>query len=179
MMLFQNPIVWLMRFRQRKGYGVHSPFAFDFITNVIYNKEKYYAYKDIDRCLRWWEKGRVKSMRHLAFRLTNFHEPKTIYCDGQDTHILEACKQGSKEMKLIETDSSQMADMILLARADEKAMTHLDEGTMLVLKNLRKEKDFWKRIKEDNRVTVTFDMYDVGVAFAKKRLNKQHYKINW
>ena len=82
-------------------------------------------------------------------------------------------------MKLIATDSPQVAEMILLARADEKAMTHLDEGTMLVLKNLRKEKDFWKRIKEDNRVTVTFDLYDVGVAFAKKRLNKQHYKINW
>lgn len=179
MMLFQSPIIWLLRFRQRKGYGVHSPFAFDFITNVIYNKERYYAYGEMDKSLRWWEKGRIRSMRHLAFRMTNFHEPKTIYSDGKDARILEACKQGSRDMTVIENNSTVKADMILLNRADEKAMAHLDEGTMLVLKNLRSEKAFWKRIKDDNRVTVTFDMYDVGVAFAKKRLNKQHYKVNW
>jgi hypothetical protein len=28
-------------------------------------------------------------------------------------------------------------------------------------------------------VTVTFDLYDVGIAFARKDLKKQHYKINW
>ena len=27
--------VWLKRFRHRKGYGVHSPFAYDFITRII------------------------------------------------------------------------------------------------------------------------------------------------
>ena len=57
MMLFQSPIVWLSRIRKRKGYGVHSPFAFDLVTNVLYNKEKYYAYEEMDRGLRWWEKA--------------------------------------------------------------------------------------------------------------------------
>ncbi len=29
-------IIWLVRFRHRKGYGVHSPFAFGYITRTIY-----------------------------------------------------------------------------------------------------------------------------------------------
>ena len=29
-------VVWLARFRHRKGYGVHSPFAFGYITRTIY-----------------------------------------------------------------------------------------------------------------------------------------------
>ena len=34
----------LSRFRYRCGYGVHSPFAFSLITDVIYEKMPYYAY---------------------------------------------------------------------------------------------------------------------------------------
>ena len=34
-MLFQNPIIWLMRFRQRKGYGVHSPFVYAIVRQVF------------------------------------------------------------------------------------------------------------------------------------------------
>ena len=50
---------------------------------------------------------------------------------------------------------------------------------MLVLKDKDKCRKFWKRIKEDDRVTVTFDLYDVGIAFARKDLCRQHYVVNW
>ena len=32
----KRPFIWLSRFRHRCGYGVHSPFAFSLITQVIY-----------------------------------------------------------------------------------------------------------------------------------------------
>ena len=32
----KRPFIWLRRFRHRCGYGVHSPFAFNLITQVIY-----------------------------------------------------------------------------------------------------------------------------------------------
>ena len=31
-----------------KGHGVHSPFVFDFITNVLNNKQHYYAYDTVE-----------------------------------------------------------------------------------------------------------------------------------
>ena len=40
----KRPLIWLSRFRYRCGYGVHSPFAFSLITDVIYEKMPYYAY---------------------------------------------------------------------------------------------------------------------------------------
>ncbi len=36
--------IWIKRFRKRKGYGVHSPFAFQLITQVINQKTPYYAF---------------------------------------------------------------------------------------------------------------------------------------
>lgn len=180
MMLFQNPIIWLRRIRCRKGYGVHSPFAFDFITNVIYNTEKYYAYEKIDRGLRLWQKGRVKSMRRLLFRLSNYRYPETIYMQCMDKGLETACRYGCWNAKLCGNETKHgMVDMIVVDRSDEGALLRIGDGTMLVLGNLRKNLNYWQSIKEDERVTVTFDMYDIGVAFARKDLNKQHYIINW
>ena len=34
----KRPFIRLSRFRYRCGYGVHSPFAFSLITDVIYEK---------------------------------------------------------------------------------------------------------------------------------------------
>lgn len=179
MMLFQNPIVWFLRFRKRKGYGVHSPFAFSFVTDVLYNKDGYYAYEAMDRNLRWWQKARVRSLRHLAFRLANFQMPRTLYCPGLEKALREACQHGSRAVEILEAGSRGCADMVFVNGADETALQLIGEGTMLVVKDLHKCPAFWHRIREDSRVTVTFDLYDIGIAFARKELNKQHYKINW
>ena len=36
LLTLKRPFIWLYRFRHRCGYGVHSPFAFNLITHVIY-----------------------------------------------------------------------------------------------------------------------------------------------
>lgn len=41
--------IWLKRFRHRRGYGVHSPFAFDFLTYVVYERGEYYAYRELKK----------------------------------------------------------------------------------------------------------------------------------
>ena len=37
------------RIRYRKGHGVHSPFAYNFITNIIEEKSPYYVFEDIEK----------------------------------------------------------------------------------------------------------------------------------
>ena len=179
MMLFQNPIIWLLRFRKRKGYGVHSPFAFGFVTDVLYNKSSYYAYKEMDCKLHWWQRGRVRSVRHLMFRLANYRQPKTLYCVGVDKVLCEACQYGVQGLTILRNDEVDAADMILTGIDDESAMKHVGEGTMVVVHGIHRGRDFWKRVRDDERITVTFDLHDVGIAFARKDLNKQHYMINW
>lgn len=182
MKLMMNPIVWLLRVRHRNGYGVHSPFAFDFVTNVLYNGEHYYAYKEMDSVLRWWQKGREKKLRRLIFRLANYRRPGTLCCSGVDEETEEALHRGcvgATVMKKIWEESPGKADMIVMGGEDDSALFYLGEGSMVVLWNLREQRKLWQRLQEDRRVTVTFDLYDVGVAFARKDLNRQNYIINW
>ena len=179
MMIVQSPLVWLARARHRRGYGVHSPFAFDFITNVLYNKERYYAYANMDRNLRWWQKARVRSVRRLLFRLANFHRPKTLLFLCKDNALFEACHYGVRGLTLLCLDEDAVADMIVVDSEEEQVLSRIADGTMIVLLNLRRNRAFWQKVKADERVRVTFDMYDIGVAIARGELNKQDYVVNW
>ena len=74
--------IWLKRFRHRRGYGVHSPFAFDFLTYVVYERGEYYAYRELKKrypvvCLcgglhrlKWsWGGGLRPGIGRLWFRV--------------------------------------------------------------------------------------------------------------
>jgi hypothetical protein len=63
----------LLRKKQSKGHGIHSPFAFDIITNVLNSPYSYYAFTDIPESFPY-SKGRsnkIKKFNHLSFRLVN------------------------------------------------------------------------------------------------------------
>jgi len=102
------------KIRYRKGYGVHSPFAFNFITNVIEEKLPYYIFADIEKqrvellaCKEMVEfvspKGNLKKKTvaeitsqetqsnkygALLFRLVNFLQCKSVLQIGASTGIM-------------------------------------------------------------------------------------------
>lgn len=72
------------KIKHRKGYGVHSPFAFSIITEVIEEKTAYYAYQ---RMRRVYPKGGVMPLKvaQLLLRLSNRFRSRAILeigCDG-------------------------------------------------------------------------------------------------
>jgi hypothetical protein len=64
-----------------KGFGVHSPWAYDLIENVINERHPYYAYEDL---YPFWEKAPQylpqypQSRDELLFRLVNRFNPRFI-----------------------------------------------------------------------------------------------------
>ncbi|MDR2913601.1 MAG: hypothetical protein LBV74_02005 [Tannerella sp.] len=89
----------------RGGHGVHSPFVFDLITNVIEEKRLYYCYERLNAVrLQLLQDNReitfgnrkltIRKMlnrncftereHRFLFRLANRFQPKTIYVAGSD-----------------------------------------------------------------------------------------------
>ena len=72
--MIHHPFVWLKRLRHRRGYGVHSPFAYNFLRDVVYERNHYYAYADIEQRLKgnWWQRMCERKRERLLFRLRNW-----------------------------------------------------------------------------------------------------------
>jgi hypothetical protein len=198
-------LIWLKRYRYRCGYGVHSPFAFDFITNVIYEKTPYYAYRELEKGKRAGHVGEKESSRsrkvnRLLFRLVNWAQPPVIMDGGgsQTTSgYLRAAKKGAGYIALASADTvgllqERTVDFLYIDRPEDPAfMERLFEygagrvggrRMMIVIRDIYRSaatKAFWKRVTADERVGVTFDLYDLGILFFDTSKIKQHYTVNF
>ncbi|MCH5224833.1 MAG: hypothetical protein J1D77_02495 [Muribaculaceae bacterium] len=70
-----------LRWRHSKGFGVHSPYAYRFVTEVLRpGNYGYYAYREIEGTTREKEKNSLNFIRHVRFliRLAIFLNIKRI-----------------------------------------------------------------------------------------------------
>jgi len=181
-MLIRNPIVWLLRIRRRHGYGIHSPFAYQLVTQVLYNPGRYYADEMLDcllpRLVRWF-RLRPRARMRLFFRLVNHFQPRTIAAPDltpvEWNYLHEGCRHA-----LIDSDIPHgEVDCLLLKHSRPDALQHLHAGSMLIIDDLQHNRSLWNDVRQHPLTRVTFDLYDVGLAFFNPKLQKQHYSINW
>ena len=170
-----NPLVWLARFRQRRGYGVHSPFAFRFITDVVYERHPYYAYRELDQRLPFSMRLRQRKGLHLMLRLANHVQPDIIVLPNdawwEKRYLQYGCRRANIQCQWPEGEVS----MCFLYEPSDEAMHHLGQHSVLLLDNLHHHREWFQSLPS----VVSFDLYDLGIAFFDKQYNKQYYIINF
>lgn len=170
-----NPLVWLARFRHRKGYGVHSPYAFRFITDVIYERHPYYAYRELDKLLPFPMHFRQRKGLHLLLRLANHLQPKTIVLPEAAEWERRYLQNGCKKADIRDCWPKGEVSLCLLRQPEDEALLHLGGESVLLLDNLHRHRDWFRRLPS----VVSFDLYDLGIAFFDKHYNRQYYKVNF
>lgn len=204
LLCLKRPFIWLSRFRYRCGYGVHSPFAFSLITDVVYEKMPYYAYQSLQKEQkkmsreRGWTKG-TKKVNRFLFRLVNKVQPATIVevgCPSAASLYLQSAKPSAEY--LFASDLSELfldvgvpVDFLylndyrhpeLLEETFRICARRTSSRSVFVVHGIcytKAMKELWRRLQEDERVGITFDLYDVGLLFFDKTKIKQHYKVNF
>lgn len=170
-----NPIVWLSRFRHRCGYGVHSPFAFRFITDVIYERHPYYAYRELDRELPLSMRLRQRKGFHLLLRLANHLQPEIIVLPRdawwEKRYLLSGCCSANIQCQWPVGEVS----MCLLREPSDEALNHLGQNSVLLLDNLHRHRQWFRDLPS----VISFDLYDLGIAFFDPQYNKQYYIVNF
>ena len=75
-----------IRFRTKRGFGVHSPYMFNLITNVLRERRKSaHLYPAESRRLG----HRDSKLLRLTLRLNDFLKPSDIYAAGKRTEMLK------------------------------------------------------------------------------------------
>ena len=103
LLTLKRPFIWLYRFRHRCGYGVHSPFAFNLITHVIYESTAYYKYEELAKAQKQLElekdkrwKYESKKVKRLLYRHPDFVEEVFRICStrtrGKSVFVIEGIR---------------------------------------------------------------------------------------
>lgn len=206
LLALQRPFIWLSRIRYRCGYGVHSPFAFELITCLIYERTPYYAYSDLmaeqkrlaPHSGKGWNSESTK-VNQLLFRLVNRLQPHTLVDAGAlsaSSLYLQAGKSAAdylfaSDLSELFLEAGASIDFLYLHFNKNVALTEevfqicaqrINSQTLFVVRGIhssRSMKALWKRLQADERVGITFDLYDLGLLFFDRSKIKQHYIVNF
>jgi hypothetical protein len=208
---------WLQRMKQSRGHGIHSPFAYDMITNVLRSPYSYYAFQDIEKVLTEYglDTNLITDFNHLSYRLVHHFKAKTILeinsgkgvntlfltASSADIHCtcLEVDVEEVAIAKGLQKKSGMNCEVIPMLPAGDKKrydaifvnlkeknqisidtlMVHSHENSFWVFYPLNNNsgKQFWRNIVKDERISITFDRKDAGIAFLRFAYHKMHYLV--
>ena len=198
-LILKRPFIWLKRFPYRCGYGVHSPFAFNLITQVIYEKMPYYNYEALRQEVltklphhaKGWNDSSIKINR-LLFRLVNRFQPSTIVDLGPESSSALYMKSANKKATLYSidrpvSDLPQVDFLYIHMRNNpqflcddfDSLVRKMSPNGICVVKGIHNSKAMnlcWQSFVKNEYVGITFDLYDVGLLFFDKTKIKQDRK---
>ena len=80
-----------------KGHGIHSPFVFQFVTDVLNDDRFFYAFETIEQANN--QQQHFKKYNQLLFKIVDYYQPKTVlYIDESITNTLLYLAQANSNM---------------------------------------------------------------------------------
>jgi hypothetical protein len=170
----------------RKGYGVHSPFVYDLITNVIEEKLPYYCYASLQENYLAQKKNNdnllLQQEYKLLFRLANRFKPQKSLAISNDNELCTKYITAFSKDATCETQRkySEKKDMIVCCIFQEdivnQAIKSAKEETVMVVYNIRKNQLLWKTLCMNAKISVTIDLGRIGLLFFNPKLHRKTYK---
>lgn len=193
--------------RYYKGHGVHSPFVYHLVTDIIEGSYPYYCFDEIEdlrmtlkpkprrRCL-------PKKYAQIFFRMINYFQPKYVvefgHGDGITAQYLTQASSKAQSVYM-ETIVSQMdlhrfmkqcspdfvifyadLDAAALRMALQAALAAHDHSSILVVAGIHdspEKNQVWRELLQDASVTLSLDLFQWGMAFFRNTLEKRVYVL--
>lgn len=111
---------WLKRRKQARGFGIHSPFAYNFVTHIINEEYGFTAFLDIDRLLCAHNIATADTkLHHLSYKLVRYFKPG----------------------KILELDTGKGINTLYISAASKDAVCHCfgsEKENVLLARNLHR-----------------------------------------
>jgi hypothetical protein len=166
--------LWLRRVLHCRGFGIQSPTDYAFVRYVINEHWPYYQYRELGHGDDWL----TRKLGRLYFRLSNWRQPAVIVSDRYADYLAAGCRRA----RLVQG----VDGIVELARFTVEqeglvcqAMDNTDSRSLLVVEGIGRRPDVWRRLVDDPRSRVTFDLYYCGIVTFDNKRTKQHYIINF
>lgn len=182
---FKEIAVWLSRIGHCRGFGIQSPTDYSFVCHIVNGKDGdglAQTYPNLDRVQR--------RLCGLYYRIAAYMKPQVVVDGLPNSEARRNCiHQGCPSASIVGVlPENGMIDFLCFDAANigdvdyDKAIGLMGEGAILVVDGIkcgRKGRQGWKRIKSDDRITITFDLYYAGIAVKDSKRYKQDYIVNF
>ncbi len=166
------------RLARRRGFGVHSPFAYDFIRRVISQPYAYYCYPRLRLLAR--QSGMRPDLLRFLFRVALCFRPQSVAVIGADDRmrdaILGAVAEGSPDLRI---DSGSVADLTVVCGEDSsaQALKCAQNGGVVVFAGRRRTYGVARNLWLSTRHGMMFRGSDVAVYVGRAYLPHQLYNV--
>lgn len=188
-----NMLKYKLLARHRKGFSVHSPFVFELLNNVFFEKEHYYCYNKIEKIVaenthNFLFFNKLKYYK-LIFRLANYFNAQKILVVGKNSFIEKIFAFVSSKTQIFNIENVENVrgkdfDLIFFSenyiKNYEKHKFSFKDNSILIFENIyqnRKINDVWKQIINDNNLKISIDIFSFGIIINKNEIPKQHYRV--
>lgn len=162
------------RYARRRGFGIHSPFAFDFVLRVISQPCRYYCYPRLDDAAR--RAGMKPKVLRLIFRVALFFRPQAFEVFGPseavDIAAAEAVPSGGG-------DGPRM--IVVTAAPDSRAAAEIEkcmsQGGIVVFTDLRLYRSAAAALWSSADRGMLFRGSDVAVYVGLRHLPRQQFNV--
>ena len=190
MNMLKRYMIWLRRMSHSRGFGVQSPSAYRFIRYVLCEHYPYYAYGSLRRkwrCQPWLVRKRME----LYLRLANFRQADVWLDNGEDSAMLCSYVSNGCRKTKVESRNVVNGETVGIARVcpvdgceawAEHLFGHAGKDTLLIVEDIADNptaRRIWQRLVESESVSVSYDLYYLGVAFFDTDRYKTNYLVNF
>jgi len=183
----------------RSKFDIHSPFVYKIYSQILKDKTDYPEYhRQIENPTKRKMTLSDNDLR-LLFRLAKYFKPKTTLIAGTMDEISASFLASGFPGTCINyihdgtglTTESGMFDMVFVS-VDlpgnhirdyfSQIMQHIHNDSVLIICNINVSKEMhelWKEIKNHSSVTVTIDLFTLGLVFSKGELTKEDFILRY
>lgn len=101
----------LSTLRHGRGFGVHSPLAYELIKTVLSDKPPYYGDRQVNELLKGKRERRIG---RVVLRLVARFLPSEVYAEGEFARIVRIASPSA-----VLTDRADRADMVISYKRDK------------------------------------------------------------
>lgn len=159
--------------KSTNAHGVHSPFVYQLITKCIYLKKTM-----ILPVKTMFKKDKYTTLTH---RLITYFKPKKILNLTENTiNIANVCVDTTAK-SLVVYDAIFVNSYHLHTHTINNlySLVHNDSWLLVKKDQSPKSKQLWLDVKDNTLVTVSIDLYALGLVFFRKEQLKQDFTIRF
>ena len=179
-----------------KGHGIHSPFVFKFIKEILNSKSSLEQIENgapvVKKILQEIETASSSRLspkfKSLIARLLQSYHPLTISVTGDKKQFeVDSTINKNATIELIESDES--IDFAYIGEGQDKAnmlqsasslIDKMHSNSLVILHGIHADADMetvWNALKKHSNIRLTIDLFAIGILFCRKEQKEKEYFI--